>query len=299
MALADLPEVLTVEEAASVLRISRTAAYGQAHRWLATNGREGLPVVRIGRSLRVPRAGLEHLLGAAAGDTVGAGHQCRGVRAAAAVAVQLVITAPSRRVRAELGPLAWAALETVALDAEPDGDGVFRAATTVRKLAGQLEVNKDTAGRAPRPLDRARLPVPDRAPCVALHAHRRAANCSASPSASDEPARPLCSTTPGASRSTRPVKADTSASTVTRPTLRTAAGDRSQRSRHRPRQQRAANTEQLTLIELSPERLNASNAMTSFHHPEPADMTSTGTCHLCEVALPAALPVTGGRVGRC
>ena len=65
MALADLPEVLTVEEAAGVLRISRTAAYGQAQRWLATNGREGLPVVRIGRSLRVPRAGLEHLLGAA------------------------------------------------------------------------------------------------------------------------------------------------------------------------------------------------------------------------------------------
>ena len=30
------------------------------------------------------------------------------------------------------------------------------------------------------------------------------------------------------------------------------AADRSQRTRHRPRQQRAANTEQLTLIQLSP-----------------------------------------------
>lgn len=62
MALADLPEVLTIEEAAGVLRISRTAAYDQAHRWLATGGREGLPVVRIGRSMRVPRAALQRIL---------------------------------------------------------------------------------------------------------------------------------------------------------------------------------------------------------------------------------------------
>lgn len=61
-AIKDLPEALTVEEAAAVLRISRTSAYALAQQWLATDGREGLPVVRLRRSLRVPKAGLVHLL---------------------------------------------------------------------------------------------------------------------------------------------------------------------------------------------------------------------------------------------
>ena len=54
-----LPQFLTVEEAASVVRIGRTAAYQLAARYEATDGREGLPVVRFGRLLRVPRARLE------------------------------------------------------------------------------------------------------------------------------------------------------------------------------------------------------------------------------------------------
>ncbi len=58
----ELPEVLTIEEAAKVLRISRGAAYALARQWLDSGGREGLPVVRLGRSLRVPRAGLLRLL---------------------------------------------------------------------------------------------------------------------------------------------------------------------------------------------------------------------------------------------
>jgi hypothetical protein len=58
----DLPEVLTVEEAAAVLRIGRRMAYEQAQLWRATGGREGLPVVVIGRCLRVPRIELERLL---------------------------------------------------------------------------------------------------------------------------------------------------------------------------------------------------------------------------------------------
>jgi excisionase family DNA binding protein len=50
------PAVLTVEEAALVLRIGRTAAYAAA--------RSGeLPVIRVGRSLRVPRHRLDQLLG--------------------------------------------------------------------------------------------------------------------------------------------------------------------------------------------------------------------------------------------
>lgn len=58
----DLPLVLTVEEAAAVLRISRAAAYEQARVWRETDGREGLPVMVIGRSLRVPKAMLEDKL---------------------------------------------------------------------------------------------------------------------------------------------------------------------------------------------------------------------------------------------
>ena len=58
----ELPEVLTIEEAAKVLRIGRGAAYALARRYLDSGGREGLPVVRLGRSRRVPRAGLLRLL---------------------------------------------------------------------------------------------------------------------------------------------------------------------------------------------------------------------------------------------
>jgi hypothetical protein len=48
-----------------VLRIGRTAAYLLARQWEATDGAEGLPVVRLGRLLRVPVHQLERL---AAGD---------------------------------------------------------------------------------------------------------------------------------------------------------------------------------------------------------------------------------------
>lgn len=58
----DLPEVLTVEEAAKVLRIGRGAAYELARQWRESNGRTGLPVVPLGRRLRVPKAALRRLL---------------------------------------------------------------------------------------------------------------------------------------------------------------------------------------------------------------------------------------------
>jgi hypothetical protein len=54
---------LRVEEAAAVLRIGRTSAYDLARQFLATNGAVGLPVVRVGRQLRVPRFQLERLAG--------------------------------------------------------------------------------------------------------------------------------------------------------------------------------------------------------------------------------------------
>ena len=57
------PDFFTVEEAARVLRIGRTAAYALSRRWRDTEGREGLPVVGVGRQLRVPRSALEEMTG--------------------------------------------------------------------------------------------------------------------------------------------------------------------------------------------------------------------------------------------
>jgi excisionase family DNA binding protein len=52
---------LRVEEAAQILRISRTSAYELARRWLESGGRDGLPAVRLGRSIRIPAAALDRL----------------------------------------------------------------------------------------------------------------------------------------------------------------------------------------------------------------------------------------------
>lgn len=56
------PQTLTVEEAAKVLRIGRTAAYALAREWRLTNGASGLPVLELGKTLRVPRHALQLML---------------------------------------------------------------------------------------------------------------------------------------------------------------------------------------------------------------------------------------------
>ncbi len=60
------PQTFTVVEAARILRIGRTAAYALAREWRTTRGRSGLPVLELGRSLRVPRMALARLLDAPA-----------------------------------------------------------------------------------------------------------------------------------------------------------------------------------------------------------------------------------------
>jgi hypothetical protein len=54
--------LLTVAEAASILRIGRSLAYELAREYLRTGGNSGIPVLRLGRScLRVPRWALQEL----------------------------------------------------------------------------------------------------------------------------------------------------------------------------------------------------------------------------------------------
>lgn len=52
-----------VTEAAEILDIGRTAAYEGAKRYRETNGAEGIKVVAVGGSLRVPVAWLEQMAG--------------------------------------------------------------------------------------------------------------------------------------------------------------------------------------------------------------------------------------------
>lgn len=58
-----LPLMLTVAEAAIVLRVSRTTAYKLAEEWRTSGGRSGLPVVQLGRRLVVRRVDLATLVG--------------------------------------------------------------------------------------------------------------------------------------------------------------------------------------------------------------------------------------------
>jgi Helix-turn-helix domain len=58
MRVGDEPLLFTVHEAARVLGIGRTLAYRLARQYLASGGRHGLPEIRLGRCLRVPRWAL-------------------------------------------------------------------------------------------------------------------------------------------------------------------------------------------------------------------------------------------------
>jgi hypothetical protein len=60
--LAHYPLLLTIEEAAGVLRVSRAHAYELARRYEASDGTDGIPVLRVGNCLRVPRWALIELL---------------------------------------------------------------------------------------------------------------------------------------------------------------------------------------------------------------------------------------------
>ena len=68
MSLDDLPDFLTIEEAARILRIGRGQAYELARLWRATEGAEGLPNIQIGtKTKRVPKTAIVRYLGPKAG----------------------------------------------------------------------------------------------------------------------------------------------------------------------------------------------------------------------------------------
>jgi hypothetical protein len=55
----ELPDVLTIQEAADFMRVSPGVVYDMAHRYRATNGREGFPVFMAGeRIMRVSKLEL-------------------------------------------------------------------------------------------------------------------------------------------------------------------------------------------------------------------------------------------------
>ena len=58
----DARPLLTVEEAAGVLRIGRSLAYRMTREYLVSGGTAGLPVIRVGACLRVPRWALVELV---------------------------------------------------------------------------------------------------------------------------------------------------------------------------------------------------------------------------------------------
>jgi predicted DNA-binding transcriptional regulator AlpA len=68
MDLDTLPDMLRVEEAAAVLRISRSRAYDEVAIFRHTGGASGIPSIRIGRCLRVPKSALLAWIDAQLGD---------------------------------------------------------------------------------------------------------------------------------------------------------------------------------------------------------------------------------------
>jgi hypothetical protein len=54
--------LLTIDEAARVLRIGRSLAYQLARQYEASGGVSGMPVIRLGGVLRVPRWALVELV---------------------------------------------------------------------------------------------------------------------------------------------------------------------------------------------------------------------------------------------
>ena len=60
--IAELPLLLSMIEAAALLRIGRTTVYKLAEAWRSIDGATGIPTVRVGTKLFVRRADLERIV---------------------------------------------------------------------------------------------------------------------------------------------------------------------------------------------------------------------------------------------
>ncbi len=58
----DLPDLLTVPEAAAYLRVGRNTAYELIKQWRRSGGRQGLASVSVGRGIRVPKTALKQFV---------------------------------------------------------------------------------------------------------------------------------------------------------------------------------------------------------------------------------------------
>lgn len=57
----DLPPFLRVEQAQELTQLGRSQLYEQTRLWRDSGGKEGIPVVRFGRCLRIPTVALLRL----------------------------------------------------------------------------------------------------------------------------------------------------------------------------------------------------------------------------------------------
>jgi hypothetical protein len=99
----DAALLLTVEEAARVLRIGRTKAYALTREYRQTGGRSGLAVVDFGDVLRVPASRIAATLGVTVPEVIAA---VRGSRLSAALlsASDSLLAGPDRRARPRTPP---------------------------------------------------------------------------------------------------------------------------------------------------------------------------------------------------
>ena len=139
---------LRVREAAPMLGISLSAAYELANAWLDSGGHTGLPAIRLGRSILIPRSCRRPP------------RRCwqparqrrrQGVSASPFSEHAVVVSVELRPLRRRLRPLAWLALEEVALDAVAE-EGRLVARTSARRVAELLGVDPSTAAAALRVL---------------------------------------------------------------------------------------------------------------------------------------------------
>jgi hypothetical protein len=127
-----------------------------------------LPVVRLGRSLRVPWPAIERLLTVGAESAEGACGLDFSVDASAGRTNRgddgrVLLSPRCRGLRRQLRPLAWMVLEDVALDAVVEG-GRLVARASARRLAEQLGIDPGTAANALAQLRRTGLLALEREP---------------------------------------------------------------------------------------------------------------------------------------